>query len=121
MNKNGLKGDVYNIMILEFKNNKIQKECENPKKAQQAYGEEMKKKLLLRVNELRSSDTLEDVSYIPAARLHRLKGNRSHQYAVDLVHPFRLVFAPKCDAADLNKLNSIEIVKIEEVVDYHGN
>lgn len=44
-------------------------------------------------------------------RCHPLKGNRKEHYAVDLIHPYRLVF---------KKLgNDIQIAYIVEIVDYH--
>jgi proteic killer suppression protein len=62
-----------------------------------------------------------DIKHIPSARLHRLKGDRSGEYAIDLVHPFRLVIKPiLIEDGNLNKLSSINIVRIEEVTDYHG-
>lgn len=44
-------------------------------------------------------------------RCHPLKGDRKNQYAVDLVHPYRLVFEKKG--------NEIQIAFISEIVDYH--
>ena len=44
-------------------------------------------------------------------RCHPLKGSRKNQYAVDLIHPKRLVFI---------KIGSeIQIANIIEIVDYH--
>ena len=44
-------------------------------------------------------------------RCHLLKGDRKNQYAVDLIHPYRLVFEKKG--------NEIQIAFILEIVDYH--
>ena len=44
-------------------------------------------------------------------RCHTLKGNRKGQYAMDLVHPYRLVF---------EKIgNEIQIANVMKIVDYH--
>lgn len=108
-------------MIVEYKTNKLKKQCENPKEAQKAYGKNIGNKLTQRVNELLAATTLVDIKYVKPARLHRLKGDRSDEYVVDLVHPFRLVFKPIVDDnSSINKLECINIVKIEEVEDYHG-
>lgn len=40
-----------------------------------------------------------------------MKGDRKSQYAVDLVHPYRLVFEKRG--------TEIQIVCIMEIVDYH--
>ena len=108
-------------MQVEYKTNKIKKQCEDPKVAQKNYGKDIGNKLTQRVNELIAATRLLDIKYISSARLHRLKGNRSEEYAVDLVHPFRLIFKPMMiEYEDLNKLSAITIVRIEEVENYHG-
>ena len=57
-------------------------------------------------------------------RRHMLVGNRQGQYAVDLVHPLRLILEPRHDPVpvrddggiDTDRVTSITIL---EVVDYH--
>ena len=93
-------------MIIHFKTKKLQKQCENPQEALKVFGLSIGNKLVQRVGELQAAVSLEDIKRIPAARLHRLRGNRSNEYAIDLVHPFRL--------------SKIHIVRIEKVEDYHG-
>ena len=44
-------------------------------------------------------------------RCHQLKNNRKEQFAVDLVHPYRLVFEKKGE--------DVQIAFIIEIVDYH--
>lgn len=73
---------------------------------------------------LKNARTLADVPSTPPERCHPLKAEREGQYAVDLVHPRRLVFAPSHEPVprkddggiDLDKVASIIII---EVVDYH--
>ena len=108
-------------MELHFKNNKIQKQCEDPQKAQKDFGARMGNILTQRVGELSAATSLLDIKYIAAARLHKLEGIRSDEYAVDLVHPFRLIFTPILkENVVVKKLEGINIVRIEEVTDYHG-
>ena len=108
-------------MIVEYKTNKLKKQCESPKEAQRAYGARIGNKLTQRVNEFVAAPNLLDIKHNKPARLHRLKGDRSDEYAVDLVHPFRLVFKPIVEYnISINNLECIEIVRIEEVEDYHG-
>ncbi len=84
-------------------------------------GTDIGNKLTQRVGELLAAESLMDIKNIPAARLHRLDGSRVEQYAVDLVHPHRLVFKPILEnGEDINKLEIISVIKIEEVIDYHG-
>lgn len=62
-----------------------------------------------------------DIKYIPSARLHQLQGKRADEYAVDLVHPYRLILRPLLDEnVTIGELEHITVVKIEEVTDYHG-
>ncbi|HHV72622.1 MAG TPA: hypothetical protein GXX38_08460 [Clostridia bacterium] len=108
-------------MKIYFKSRKLKKQCEDPKEAQKEYGARIGNKLTQRVNELKSAPNLADIKKIPAARLHRLEGQRINEFAVDLVHPFRLVFKPILEGnANLDDLDSITVVRIEEVIDYHG-
>lgn len=108
-------------MKVEYKTKKLKRECEDPRRAQKEYGKIMGNKLSQRVGELLAATSLLDIKYIPSARLHRLRGTRSDEYAIDLVGPFRLIIKPILENhGDLNKLESINIVRIEEVTDYHG-
>lgn len=109
-------------MKLEFKSRKIKKLCENPKEAQKEYGSQIGCKLTLRVNELRAATSLLDISKLSRVNgFHSLHGDREGEYAVDLVHPFRLVFRSIIDDDNnTGDLSSIDIIRIEEVVNYHG-
>ena len=65
-----------------------------------------------------------NVSGIRTERLHELSGQRRNQFAVDLAHPYQLVFLPnhkplpKRDTGgiDATRVTSITVV---EIVDYH--
>lgn len=108
-------------MNLEFKTTKLKKQCENPSEAQKIYGPQIGLKLTLRVNEFRASTSLLDVSKNKANGFHALEGERKGEYAVTLVHPFRLVFSADFDESKGSaSLSSINVVRIEEVIDYHG-
>ena len=58
-----------------------------------------------------SADTVEMMIQFHIGRCHPLTQNRKGQYAVDLVHPYRLVFEKNGD--------EIQIANILEIVDYH--
>jgi proteic killer suppression protein len=109
-------------MIIQFKSSKLKKQCENPARAAKDFGADIGRRLIQRINELESAVSLNDIKMLPSARLHRLQGNRSNSYAVDLVHPFRLIFSPiKENKNGEYRLAEIRIIRIEEVVDYHGD
>jgi len=72
----------------------------------------MAEKIHQRIDEITASSSVEEMVQYSIGRCHILKGNRKDQYAVDLVHPYRLVFEKKSDSI-------IQVVIIKEIVDYH--
>lgn len=64
-----------------------------------------------RIDEIAAAPNVEMMVQFKIGRCHPLKGDRKNQYAVDLVHPYRLVFEKKG--------NEIQIAFISEIVDYH--
>ena len=68
-------------------------------------------KIIQRVNELTAADSVEMLLKYQIGRCHSLKGDRKGQFAMDLVHPFRLVFEKSG--------NKIQVAKIIEIEDYH--
>lgn len=70
-----------------------------------------RKKIHQRIDELTASDNVEMMVRFHIGRCHPLSQNRKGQYAVDLVHPYRLVFEKHG--------SQIQIANILEIVDYH--
>ena len=79
--------------------------------AEKTYGRAMTEKIHQRIDEITAADTVEMMSQYHIGRCHPLTQNRKGQYAVDLVHPYRLVFEKNGD--------EIQIANILEIVDYH--
>ena len=98
-------------MDIEYKNRNIQKICTDASVAEKKYGVEMAAKIQLRVDQIRAAATVEEMIQFKIGRCHSLKGDRKKQFAVDLVHPQRLVFEKKG--------NEIQIANIIEIIDYH--
>ncbi len=71
----------------------------------------MAEKIQMRIDQISAADTVEMMIQFRIGRCHALTNNRRGQYAVDLVHPYRLVFAKRG--------NEIQIAHILEIVDYH--
>lgn len=71
----------------------------------------MSNKIHQRIDEIRAADTVEMMVQFHIGRCHPLVNNRKGQYAVDLVHPYRLIFEKNGD--------EIQIANILEIVDYH--
>lgn len=79
--------------------------------ADRTYGNEMSQKIQMRIDEIRAVDTVEEMIQYRIGRCHSLSNNRKGQYAVDLVHPYRLVFEKHG--------SEVQIAHIMEIVDYH--
>jgi len=63
----------------------------------QKWGPALSRKLKQRLAELQAAETLDDISHLPPARCHELKGDRAGQLSIDLGHPFRLILEPDED------------------------
>lgn len=98
-------------MDITYRNKKIEKICTDAKTAEKTYGKEMSEKIHQRIDELTAADTVEMMIHFRIGRCHSLTQNRKGQYAVDLVHPYRLVFEKNG--------NEIQIANVLEIVDYH--
>ena len=98
-------------LLVEYKNSSIEKVCTKASVAEKKYGTQMAAKIQQRIDEIKAADTVEQMIQFGIGRCHPLKGDRKSQYAVDLVHPQRLVFEKKG--------NEIQIANIMEIVDYH--
>ena len=79
--------------------------------AEKKYGIKMAAKISQRIDQIASIDNVELMIQHRIGRCHPLVNNRKGQYALDLVHPYRLVFE-KCG-------NEIQIVNVLEIIDYH--
>ena len=98
-------------MKIEYKNRSIEKVCTDAAVAEKKYGFEMAVRIQQRIDQIRAVETVEEMIRFKIGRCHPLQGNRKNQFAVDLVHPQRLVFEKKGD--------EIQIANIIEIVDYH--
>jgi len=107
---------------ISFKTKKLEKQCNEDKEMLKIHGPERARKLKIRLDDLRASPNLQSMKYLPG-RSHELKGNRAGELAIDLDHPYRLIFKPvgehiykKDGGLDWNLVTSIIVISIE---DYH--
>ena len=98
-------------MQIDYKTRKLEKVCTIAYEAEKQYGHAMAEKIQQRIDEISAAPNVEMMILFKIGRCHQLKGDRNNQYAVDLVHPYRLVFE--------KKNNEIQIAFISEIVDYH--
>lgn len=90
----------------------MQKICTNLTNAEKYYGDKMAEKIQLRIDQIKSADSVEILLQYHIGRCHSLTGSRNNQYAMDLVHPYRLIFT-------VDKSNCVQVAEIIEIVDYH--
>lgn len=98
-------------MNITYKNRKLQKVCTDAKVAERMYGRKMADKIHQRIDEISAADSVEMMIRFRIGRCHPLAQNRKMEYAMDLIHPYRLVF---------KKIGEkVQIAYILEIVDYH--
>lgn len=98
-------------MEIEYQNERIEKVCTNAAVAERKYGSEMAEKIQMRIDQIRATPSIEYLIQYHIGRCHPLRQNRKNQFAMDLVHPMRLVFEKRG--------TDIQIARIMEIVDYH--
>ena len=98
-------------MRITYKNNKLEKICTDAEVAEKEYDKRMAYKINECIRQLSAAVSVEWLIQKRISRCHSLKGDRKGQFAMDLVHPYRLVFEKHGE--------TIQIAHILEIVDYH--
>ena len=111
-------------VIISFQSRKLEKVCGDQILLIKKYGSLRARLITKRLDELEAAVCLEDIRHLPGVRCHELVGDRKGTLAVNLEHPYRLVFEPaqipipkKIDGG-LNWTIVTEI-RILAVEDYH--
>jgi proteic killer suppression protein len=110
-------------MRIYFATEKLQKIFNSEKKLIKKYGLKQTEKIKRRMKVLQSAANLAEVPAQKPDRRHQLKGNRKDQFAVDLYHPYRLIFKPE-DSCPLLPDGGIDIKQVTGIIiigaeDYH--
>jgi proteic killer suppression protein len=92
---------------VRFKTNKLQKQYENSKDAVKAYGLDVAKKYIQRVDILKSAKSFDDLSKIPQLKFHPLTGNRKGEFAISLTGFYRLIITNDGDTFDIAKIEEV--------------
>ena len=111
------------FMKIGFVTEKLQSIFNSEKKLIQKYGVIQTEKIKKRMKVLQFAASLAEVPVQKPDRRHQLKGNRKEQFAVDLHHPYRLIFKPEDDypflpdgGINIKQVTGIIILGVE---DYH--
>ena len=111
-------------MDISFRTRRLERTFNSERELNRAYGGRTARTIMMRLAVLKNARVLSLVPTSRPDRLHQLIGNRRGQFAVDLAHPYRLIFVPNHDPVplredggiDRDRVNAITII---EVVDYH--
>ncbi len=102
-------------MKISFKSKKLKKKFETKKELEKAYGTCQARKITQRMNELYAAESLQDIKHIPSSRLHQLSGNYQNCFAIDLLHPYRLIIKPEDGKIEnYRTITFVEVVKVED-------
>ena len=109
-------------MEVVFRNERLRKLINDFSALQRKYGEQVAKKVAIRLHHLESVRTLEDMKSLPG-RCHELKHDRKGQLALDLSKNYRLVFQPReassTEGGGSLDWSQVESVVVLEIIDYH--
>ena len=112
-------------MDIIFQDRKLEKICSDQSLLVRKYGLIRAKLLKRRFDDFEAARNLEAIRRIPQTRCHELVGNRAGTLAVDLGHPYRLIFEPANDPIPKKPEGGLDwtavtVVRILAVEDYHG-
>ncbi len=98
-------------MDIVYRTRRLERVCTDYSVAKKTYGERMAVMIHRRIDEMTAAVSIEEMVKTGIGRCHHLSNNRKGQYAVDLVHPYRLII----EESD----GMVHIAKIIEITDYH--
>jgi len=107
-----------------FQDRKLGKVCNDDSLLIRKFGPVRAKLIKRRLYQCRAAENLEVLRSLPQVRCHELKGNREGTLAVDLDHPYRLIFEPANDPIP-RKLDGgldwmgVTAIRVLSVEDYH--
>jgi toxin HigB-1 len=112
-------------MHITFKNAQMKTMCNDFRKLMKKHGERRAKLVMQRLQQFQAMSSLAVARTLPQLGCHELTGDRNGCLAVNLDHPYRLVFtvdqepfpAKEDGGLDWTRAHTIQIIEIE---DYHG-
>lgn len=102
-------------MDVAFDSKKLAKTCNSEKELRKEYGPRMAGVIQTRLSDLAAVETLAGMSVLPG-RCHELTANWKGHFALDLVHPDRLVFKPLDDPPPRLPSGAMALTEIRSVV-----
>jgi proteic killer suppression protein len=103
-----------------FPSEKLKRQLTQYGELQQRWGDEGAKRVALRLQQLAAAVSLADLRALPG-HCHELGGGREGHLAVDLHHPYRLVFRPtsglpklKDGSLDWSAVDSVTVAEVDD-------
>jgi proteic killer suppression protein len=112
-------------MVITFATSKLRKQCNSLKEAQRKWGTVCGELVMARLDDIKAADNVKQLRSLPQTGCHQLSGNRAGQWAVNVQHPYRLIFEPANDPTpklpdggiDEERITAVRILGVH--VDYH--
>jgi toxin HigB-1 len=98
---------------VSFRTRKLQRAYEESDRAIRAYGPEVGRRYIQRINVIKAARSVEDLKVQRPLRCHELQGKRAGQWAINLTDRYRLIFT----ISDLE----FDVVRVEEVTKHYGD
>lgn len=110
-------------MELEFSSKKIEKTLNSESLIRRDYGYANGRKIMRRLEVLAAAPSLAHVPRSKPERCHQLTQDRDEEYAVDIEHPYRLIFRPQDPIPRLPD-GGVDVAAVTRIViigikDYH--
>lgn len=100
-------------LIVRFRTNKLERCYVEHKAAVREFGKDVARRYIERINIIKQTATLEELSRLPPLRCHPLKGDRAGYHAISLTGFMRLIFSLEGE--------SLTVVRIEEVSKHYDD
>ncbi|MCB4745349.1 MAG: type II toxin-antitoxin system RelE/ParE family toxin, partial [Sulfurovum sp.] len=71
-------------MEIQFRTKKLEKQYLDHREASRAYGQQVAKRYIMRINIIKAAKCFDDLYAIPTLKFHPLEGNRKGEFAVTL-------------------------------------
>jgi plasmid maintenance system killer protein len=97
-----------------FASEKLKRASSSHTELQRQWGREGAKKIALRLQQLAAAPTLVGLRNLPG-RCHELSGERAGSLAVDVHHPYRMVFHPTAKPPPQKPDGSLDWTRVESI------
>lgn len=112
-------------MNITFRNRQLNNLCDDFARLVNKFGKRNAKLITQRLSQLRAMPNLALARKLPQLRCHELTGDRKGELAIDVEHPFRLVFRVNQEPAPKKRDGGLDWAQVDAIViiaieDYHG-